>query len=116
MAAFAAGNDLEGPTPMAQVDDDLTGRQLLDVRTPRQFAESHCPGAVNVPVDELRGRLDELDPTLPTVTICHSGKRAHVAARILQQRGFHEVSTLTGGMQVITLSNEARGDAHRTTG
>jgi rhodanese-related sulfurtransferase len=54
-------------------------------------------GAINVPVDALRDRLDELDPHRPTVVSCAVGIRAHVAARILRGHGFADVALLSGG-------------------
>ncbi len=98
LAAFAAGNDLDGLTRFAQVDEDLDGRQIVDVRSDAEFARFRLRGAKHLPLDDLRAGLETLDPKRPTVTICHSGQRAHVAARILSQHGFHNVADLTGGM------------------
>ncbi len=101
MAAFAACNDLDGLVRFLQPDADLAGFQVLDVRSPDEVAAQPLPGAtkvVAIPLDELRDRLEELDPTLPTVTSCASGQRAYVAARILTQRGFREVYDLTGSL------------------
>jgi NADPH-dependent 2,4-dienoyl-CoA reductase/sulfur reductase-like enzyme/rhodanese-related sulfurtransferase len=99
-AAFAALNDLSGFAPLASLTEDLTGVQLLDVRTPAEFEAGHLPQAVSIPVDELRGRLSELDPSQPTVVTCQSGLRAHAAIRILSQHGFERVRNLPGGMGV----------------
>jgi NADPH-dependent 2,4-dienoyl-CoA reductase/sulfur reductase-like enzyme/rhodanese-related sulfurtransferase len=74
--------------------------QLIDVRTPSEFAAGHLPGALNVPVDELRDRLHELSPTRPTVVYCKVGFRGYLAARILQQEGFGDVANLSGGLWV----------------
>ena len=60
--------------------------------------EVFAPNADAIPVDELRGRLGELDASRPIITVCHSGMRAYIAARILQQSGFDNVHNLTGGM------------------
>lgn len=98
MAAFVACNDLDGLTPLCQVDEDLAGRQVVDVRTEQEVSKMRLRGATHIPVDTLRDRLGELDPSLPTVTVCHSGQRAHVAARILRQNGFQTVTDLTGGV------------------
>jgi NADPH-dependent 2,4-dienoyl-CoA reductase/sulfur reductase-like enzyme/rhodanese-related sulfurtransferase len=99
MAAFAACNDLDGLVRFLQPDADLDGFQVLDVRTPEEIARNPLPGAsetVAIPLDELRDRLDELDPRRPVVTSCASGQRAYVAARILLQHGFQDVYDLTG--------------------
>lgn len=98
MAAFAASNDLDGLSPMMDIDADLDGAQIVDVRTEAEVARFALPGAIHIVVEDLRERLGELDPDRPTVTVCHSGLRAHVAARILMQHGFGNVRNLTGGM------------------
>ncbi|MCH8985601.1 MAG: hypothetical protein IIB04_03190 [Acidobacteria bacterium] len=98
MAAFAASNDLDGQTTMMEVDGDLSGKQVVDVRTMEEAARFWLPNSVNINLNELRDRLGELDPRQPTVTVCHSGLRAHIAARILMQHGFEDVRNLTGGM------------------
>ncbi len=74
--------------------------QLLDVRTPGEFAAGHLEGARNVPVDDLRDRLAELNRDMETVVYCKVGFRGYLAARILQQNGFGDVKNLTGGMLV----------------
>ncbi|MCD6640734.1 MAG: FAD-dependent oxidoreductase [Nocardioides sp.] len=72
-----------------------SGATLVDVRSPQEFAHGAIPGAVNVPVDELRDRLDEL-PEGPLVVHCRVGLRGHVAARLLAQHG-RDVVNLDGG-------------------
>ena len=66
MAAFAACNQLDGLTDFVDADTDLAGKQVVDVRTAEEVAAmplAAAPGAVNIPLDELRGRLGELDKT-----------------------------------------------------
>ena len=64
--------------------------------------------AINIPLDELRDRLGELDPGEETVVSCAAGVRAHVASRILRQHGFASVGNLVGGS---TMRSRAwRGD------
>ncbi len=72
--------------------------QVLDARTPREYAEGHIPGAVNIPAPDLRARADELDRSRPVVAVCQSGGRAGLAASLLLQRGFQDVAILSGGM------------------
>ena len=98
MAAFVAGNDLDQLTPIVEVDADLAGYQILDVRSQKEVDTFCFPKITHIPVDELRGRLHELDASQPMITVCHSGMRAYVAARILKQSGFENVQNLTGGM------------------
>ena len=73
-----------------------SGAALIDVRTASEFAKGSIEGALNIPVDELRDRLDEV-PAGPVVVHCAVGLRGHVAARILRQRGWEDVRNLSGG-------------------
>jgi rhodanese-related sulfurtransferase len=79
------------------------GRPLLvDVRTPQEYAGGHIPGAVNVPVDELRSRLSELPRDRELAVYCQVGQRGYLATRILAQAGF-EVANLGGGYKTYKL-------------
>jgi len=98
MAAFVAANHLDAATPIASPKVELEGLQIVDVRTAAEFAQMRLPGAIHIPVEELRDRLATLDPAIPTAVICQSGLRAHVGARILKQHGFNNVVNITGGM------------------
>ena len=71
--------------------------QLVDVRNPGEAAAGMIPGAVNIPVGQLPDRLGELDPAKPTVVYCAGGYRSSVAASLLRQRGFADVSDILGG-------------------
>ncbi|GEM_PF-1230567 len=64
-----------------------SGGLLLDVRTPDEFEEEHLHGAVNINVEELQDRLEELPLDKEIVVYCHSGKRAHRAALLLKKEG-----------------------------
>jgi len=98
MAAFVACNDLDALTRIVEVDADLSQYQILDVRSQQEVDTFSYPEITHIPVDELRSRLDEVDRSRPIITVCHTGMRAYVAARILQQSGFENVYNLTGGM------------------
>ncbi len=69
------------------------GALLLDVRTPQEFAAGHVPGAVNIPVQELPARLDEIGAPRKIVVYCHSGRRSTIAAGVLEKKG-HDVANL----------------------
>lgn len=74
---------------------------LIDVRTPVEFEAGHIPGAVNLPLDELQGSLDELGGVLhdhDVVLVCRSGRRAGQAQEALRQVGLDHSSVLTGGI------------------
>ena len=103
MAAFAAENDLLDQPRIANPHDDISGLQVVDVRSAAELARFALPNATHIPLDALRDRLDELDSGRPIIAMCHSGKRAHVAARILNQSGFDDVSNLTGGLSIYRI-------------
>lgn len=86
----------------ADLARQLTGRpapQLVDVRTPGEFASGRIRGSVNVPLTSLPSRLDALglDPARPVVAVCLSAHRSPPAVRLLASRGF-QASQLAGGM------------------
>ena len=72
--------------------------QLIDVRQPDETAHGIIPGAVNIPLDELPDRLDEIDPARPVVLVCRSGGRSGSAGQFLTLNGYGDVVNLTGGM------------------
>ncbi len=90
---------------IAQLSDH-TDLQIVDVREPFEFAESHIAGAQNVPIHNLPRRLDSLglDPRRPVVAICLSGHRSVPASRLLKRAGY-QVSQLEGGMLAWWHSN-----------
>ena len=71
---------------------------LLDTRTPMEYAGGCIPGFRNIPVDDLRERLDEIEPGKPVYVICQSGLRSYIASRILEEKGF-EAYNFTGGFR-----------------
>ena len=71
--------------------------QLVDVRNPGEYKLGSIDGAVSIPVGQLHKRLDELDPTAPTVVFCAGGYRSSVAASVLREAGFTDVSDILGG-------------------
>ncbi|XXF75180.1 rhodanese-like domain-containing protein [Myxococcaceae bacterium GXIMD 01537] len=76
------------------------GTLLVDVRSPEEFAAGHLPGAVNIPVETLSGRLGELGPPeKPVAVYCRTGKRSGRAEQILKEQGYPQVINL-GAQQV----------------
>ena len=69
------------------------------MRTGEEYERSHIPGARNIPLDQLRDRLGELDPALPVYAVCQSGLRSYLACRILSQHGY-ECFNLSGGFRL----------------
>ena len=107
MAAFVAENDLEDRPQLVEFDEELDGFQVIDVRNATEIAKMPLVGAIHIPVDELATRWTELDPQRPTITVCHSGKRAHVAACWLRGHGFANVKNLNGGMSLRSLASKS---------
>ena len=71
--------------------------QVVDVRSASDFTTTHVPGAVNIPLAELRDRLGELDPDVPTVTYCNKGVSGNAGQNILLRHGFKTVLNISGG-------------------
>lgn len=107
MAGFAAQNVLTAKTH-TMVWKDLEHLKedyiLLDVRTPEEFANGYLEGAINIPVDSIRNRIEELDPRKLIVTYCQIGLRGYIANRILTQKGYR-VLNITGGYRTYTTQN-----------
>ncbi len=95
-AGMVAAGVLCGDMPVGHWGD-LDGEFLLDVRHPEELAAEALPGVVNITVDQLRARLDELPRDREIAVICRSGQRAYYAARILLQNGFR-ARVVSGGM------------------
>ena len=80
-------------------DIEMENKFLLDVRTQDEFALGSLPGAVNIPLDELRDRMSELPKDRMIYTFCAFGLRGYLAYRILTQHGFDKVRNLSGGLK-----------------
>ncbi len=107
MAGFVAAGLLRDDHPQVDIEAILavpTAERpfLLDVRTPREFALGHIPGAVNIPVDDLRSRFDELPQDRQIAAYCQVGQRGYLATRILRQKGL-SVSNIGGGYKTYKL-------------
>jgi len=98
-AGFVATNVLNGDVEHCHVQhvaDPGEGQALLDVRMRKETEAGTIPGAVNVPLDQLRDRLDELPRDKELLVFCQVGLRGYLACRILKQHGFR-CRNLTGG-------------------
>jgi NADPH-dependent 2,4-dienoyl-CoA reductase/sulfur reductase-like enzyme/rhodanese-related sulfurtransferase len=108
MAGFVAGGMLRGEHPQVDMEAVLSvGDQpspplILDVRTREEFAAGNIPGAVNIPVDELRGRLAELARDREIWSYCQVGQRGYLATRIMLQSGFR-AANISGGYKTFLL-------------
>ncbi len=72
--------------------------QLVDVRQESEYKQSHLPGALLIPLNELESRFTELDPSQETIVYCRSGARSRSACQFLEQRGFAKVHNMKGGI------------------
>jgi len=95
-AGMVAADILRGDMPLSHWNSVDNGF-LLDVRNPAELAVESVPGAINIPLPQLRARLGELPRDREILIICRSGQRAYYATRILLQNGF-KANTLAGGM------------------
>ncbi len=77
--------------------NELDDLQLIDVRNPGEVQLGTIVDAIEIPVGQIPGRADELDPSRPTVVFCAGGYRSSVAASVLRQAGFEDVSDIFGG-------------------
>lgn len=80
-----------------------TAPLVLDVRSPAEFEAGQIAGAINIPIEELRERIQELPKDKPIVTHCAVGYRGYLAECILRQSGFGDVRNLTGGFRAWQL-------------
>jgi NADPH-dependent 2,4-dienoyl-CoA reductase/sulfur reductase-like enzyme/rhodanese-related sulfurtransferase len=95
-AGMVAADVLRGDMPLSHWDS-LNGAFLLDVREPVELAVENVPGAVKIPMGQLRSRLGELPRDREIHVICRSAQRAYYATRILLQNGF-KARNISGGM------------------
>jgi rhodanese-related sulfurtransferase len=78
--------------------------QLLDVREAWEFERARIEGAHLVPMREVPGRLEEIDPARPVVAICHHGGRSMQVALFLEKAGYNNVHNLVGGVDAWSRS------------
>lgn len=101
IAGYVAENILRGRMKPIYwrdlISDGGSSRLLVDVRTQEENELGTIPGAISIPLDELRSRLDELPKDRAIIVFCAVGLRGHVASRILMQHGFTQVFNLSGG-------------------
>lgn len=103
VAGYVANNIWSGkmqPIYWREIQDlDLSKVCLIDVRTPEEFALRKIEGAINLPVDELRNRLDEVPHDRLIVLYCGVGLRGYLASNILKANGYTDVRNLIGGIR-----------------
>ena len=110
IAGYVACNTLDGVMPVVTWRElaaaDRAEVCLVDVRTPEEYALGTIDGAVNIPLDDLRGRLGEIDRDSDVIVFCAVGLRGYLAQRILLGRGYRRVRNLAGGYKTYSLATQ----------
>lgn len=110
IAGYVACNTLDGVMPVVTWRElaaaDRSEVCLVDVRTPEEYALGTIDGAVNIPLDDLRGRLGEIDRDSDVIVFCAVGLRGYLAQRILLGRGYRRVRNLSGGYKTYSLATQ----------
>ena len=83
-----------------ELDREIIDGLLIDVRTPAEYEGGKIGDAINIPVDDIRSRLDEIPRNKKILIYCEAGLRGYLAQRILKQNGFDEVLNLSGGYRL----------------
>jgi len=101
MAGYVASNILKGDHAIIHWDKlkkiDKEKTILVDVRYPYEFKQGTIEGAINIPVDELRNRINEIPKNKNVIIFCKQGLRGYIAYKILKQKGFGNIKNLSGG-------------------
>jgi rhodanese-related sulfurtransferase len=109
IAGYVASNVATGRMPVVSWRDiqnvNPGEATILDVRTKEETEGGEViPGSLNIPLDELRGRLDEIPKNKPVYIYCAIGLRGYLALQILTQRGFADVKNLSGGYKTYSIA------------
>lgn len=111
MVGFVAKNILSGKVKQFYYEDIKGLAQddvaLIDVRTPLEYAKGHAEGFVNIPVDDLRSRLNEVPGDKAVYVMCQSGIRSYIACRILTGRGYR-CYNFAGGYRFYSMAEKER--------
>jgi NADPH-dependent 2,4-dienoyl-CoA reductase/sulfur reductase-like enzyme/rhodanese-related sulfurtransferase len=101
MAGYVGSNVLNGDLKVAYWNEamnaDMSRTFLLDAREPSEYGEGHISNAVNIPLGQLRSRLNEIPRDKEIIVNCQIGLRSYIGVRILMQNGFDNVRNLSGG-------------------
>jgi tRNA 2-thiouridine synthesizing protein A len=117
VAGYVASNVLDGSHDIigwSELRDILRDApdtiELIDVRTPEEYAIASMPGARNIELNQLRKRLGEIGRGKPVIIFCQVGLRGYLAYRILKQSGFDNVRNLTGGFKTYAWAVEKQAN------
>lgn len=97
---MARWNNLSFVDYRSQFYNDTADHTLVDVRTRSEYAGGHLPQALNIPLNELQNRIDEVPRNKPVVVVCASGNRSQTGSDVLVAAGYGNVYNLEGGTMV----------------
>lgn len=113
IAGYVASNIISGAMPAITwrelLATDRNQVMLLDVRTAEEFSFGSLPGAISIPLDDLRERMQELPKDKEIIVFCAVGLRGYLAQRILRGHGFTAVRNLIGGYKTFATANAPVG-------
>ena len=115
-AGFVASNIIKGDVSICNVEDVISpndNQMLIDVRKPFEVAAGTIPGSVNIPLNEIRNRIDELPKDKELMVFCQVGLRGYMACRILSQKGFR-CKNLNGGVKTYKAFMEDKIKKHES--
>ncbi len=98
---MGSGNSGYGNVDVGEARDliaEKAGLVILDVRTVSEYESGHLDGVINIPVDELSGRLSELNPDDELLVYCRTGNRSTTAVGILRENGYDRIYHMDGGI------------------
>lgn len=101
-----AENNLTQNLSLVQLQKFKNTYKILDVRNPGEVAAGALADSVNIPVNQLRDKIADLDKNLTYMVLCQSGQRSYIATRILRQNGFENVYNLAGGFNTFKYLNK----------
>ncbi|WP_195669663.1 FAD-dependent oxidoreductase [Bacteroides intestinalis] len=105
IAGYVASNIIIGAMPIItwrELVQQKNEVMLIDTRTPEEFSFGSIPGAINIPLDDLRDRMSEVPTSKPVVLFCAVGLRGYLAQRILMGNGYRNVRNLSGGYKLYS--------------
>lgn len=106
MAGYVGSNVLNGDVKVAYWNEamnaDMSKSFLLDVREPAEYEQGHIPNAVNIPLGQIRSRLNEIPKDKEIIVNCQVGLRSYIGVRMLMQNGFDRVRNLSGGYKTYS--------------
>jgi rhodanese-related sulfurtransferase len=102
--SYASAEGGISPAQAASMIKETKNLQLIDVRTPGEYAQGHLDKAKLIPLQELESRFAEIDKSKPVLLYCRSGHRSGIALKLLQGKGYTQAKHMDGGINAWTAS------------